>query len=91
MTNPIASRSECSVTSRTSFPSIVTSPSVTSYRRGTSDSSVDLPAPDGPTTASIVPAGTVTLMPSRIVSDASPPWELVTVSSDAIELPSAAG
>ena len=40
---------------RTSQPSIFTTPVVTSYSRGTSEAIVVLPAPDGPTKATICP------------------------------------
>ena len=47
------------------MPSMSTEPSVTSYRRGTSEAMVVLPAPLGPTKAAICPGGTQKLTPSR--------------------------
>src|SRR3712207_8524436 len=41
--------------SRTSIPSSVMRPAVTSQKRGSSDASVVLPAPDGPTRATTWP------------------------------------
>jgi len=55
LTYPIERRRLRSVTSRTSCPSIRTAPSSASYRRGSSFNSVDLPAPVGPTTLTVVP------------------------------------
>ena len=46
------------VTSRRSWPAIETLPSVGSYSRDTSPVIVVLPAPDGPTRATVSPAGT---------------------------------
>ncbi len=54
----MASRSEVSVTSRRSWPSMVMRPSVTSNRRGTRFKTVDLPAPERPTSATVFPPGT---------------------------------
>ena len=52
-------RSEFSVYSRMSTPSIVTVPLVGSKNRGNRPSNVDLPAPVGPTIAIFEPAATV--------------------------------
>ena len=49
VTCAICRRSEASVSSRTSFPSIRMRPEVTSKKRGIRLTSVDLPAPLGPT------------------------------------------
>ena len=58
-TTPIAARSEACVTLRISCPSIVTRPPV-DVVEAEQDARliVDLPAPDGPTIATILPAGT---------------------------------
>ncbi len=63
VTTPIVSRNDCRVASRTSMPPTSTAPAVTSYTRGTSIAVVDLPAPDGPTSATICPGSTVKLTP----------------------------
>ena len=49
---------------RKSIPSIVTDPLDGSRSRETSDASVDFPEPVSPTSAKLVPAGTVTVTPS---------------------------
>ena len=51
--------SEAAVSSRTSTPSSVTRPAPGSTRRTASEAIVDLPAPVGPTRATVFPAGTV--------------------------------
>ncbi len=58
LTTAIAWRRLCSSTERTSAPSISTAPVLTSYRRGSSDTSADLPEPIAPTSATTWPAGT---------------------------------
>src|SRR3974390_52694 len=55
-TRPIWPRRLASVTDRTSVPSIRSTPLPTSHRRGTRATSVVLPDPDGPTSASTSPA-----------------------------------
>ncbi len=61
VTTPTASCRDCWVTSRRSVPAIRTAPSVGSYMRVASWDIVVLPAPDGPTSATVAPAGTVKL------------------------------
>ena len=51
---------------RRSTPSSRTCPSVGSTSRTSSPASVDLPEPVGPTTATVVPAGTSNVTPSRV-------------------------
>src|SRR5208283_2194685 len=63
-TSAIAPRNEASVTERISCPSIAMLPSSTSKNRGIRLSIVDFPAPDGPTSATVRPAGTVSKTPS---------------------------
>jgi hypothetical protein len=64
-TVPTASAMLCRVRSRTSVPSRRTAPSVTSYSRGTSDEIVLLPAPEGPTSATICPGSIRNEIPLR--------------------------
>src|SRR6266446_3429629 len=64
-------RSEWSVNSRMSTPSIVTLPRFGSKKRGNRPSRVDLPAPVGPTTAIFAPAATVKSI-SLSTGDAAP-------------------
>ena len=59
LTTPTTRDSSFSVRSRTSTPSMVTRPELTSLSRLTSEASVDLPEPVSPTSASVLPAGTV--------------------------------
>ena len=66
VTMPICARSEASVTSRTSTPSIRMPPPVTSKNRGTRFIIVVLPAPLRPTSATTWPRETVKLTPLRI-------------------------
>ncbi len=58
ITYPIPRRSSTASRLRTLFPSIVMSPSSKSISRLTSFIAVVLPAPDGPTSTQISPAGT---------------------------------
>ena len=62
-TSPIRSHSSSGSISRTSTPSTRTAPPVTSSRRGTSDSSVDLPAPVLPMIAVVRPGSARKEMP----------------------------
>ena len=66
VTLPICSRRDRVETSRRSCPSIRISPEVTSKNRGIRFTSVDLPAPLGPTSATISPLWIVMSMPSSI-------------------------
>ena len=58
ITYPIRRRSSVSSSERTLRPSIVMSPSSKSIRRLTIFMAVVLPAPDGPTSTQMSPAGT---------------------------------
>ena len=69
----MAARSESWVSWRTSTPSTNTAPPVTSWSRGISDASVVLPAPDGPTTATIRPGGISRSTSVSTLPEASPP------------------
>jgi hypothetical protein len=60
--NAIRLRNESAVISFISFPSTVTLPSLGSINRGTRSIMVDLPPPDGPTSATVLPLGTVKFM-----------------------------
>jgi hypothetical protein len=55
VTTPISERRLASFMSRTSMPSMVRRPSTGSKKRGRRLTSVDLPAPEGPTRATISP------------------------------------
>ena len=55
---------------RTSTPPTKTEPSSASQKRGTSDASVDLPPPDGPTRATVAPAGTEAALAERLTEKA---------------------
>ena len=90
VTTPITSRKERWVTSRTSRPPTSTAPPVTSYIRETSDDSVVLPAPDGPTTATNCPGSTVKLTSLRTSSPVSAD-RVATDSSEASDTSSADG
>ena len=57
-TTPTVARNDANVTSRRSVPAMRTAPDVGSYIRLTSCDTVVLPAPDGPTSATMEPAGT---------------------------------
>lgn len=57
-TSPIAARRLLWLTSRTSVPLTHTAPSVASYMRNKRRDRVLLPEPDGPTSATVCPAGT---------------------------------
>ena len=59
LTMAMASRRLASVTSRTSWPSMAMRPLCTSNRRATRLMTVDLPAPERPTSATVLPPGTV--------------------------------
>ena len=61
-TSPIRAQSWSGSYSRTSTPSTLTCPAVTSNSRGTSPMSVDLPAPVDPMIAVVVPGSTVNVM-----------------------------
>src|SRR5580704_9541685 len=92
LTTPIASLTDCSVADRTSCPSMRTAPDVTSYRRGINDVRVVLPAPDGPTRATVLPGDAVKLTPRRIQSDGTSDRAAATsASSEAIDTSVAAG
>jgi len=69
LTMAIDLRSVSSVTSRTSCPSMRMRPLSTSKSRGTRLMIVDLPAPERPTSAAVLPPGTV----SEKFLTASPP------------------
>src|SRR5882757_7588658 len=69
LTTAITARSEATSTSRTSVPSTSTAPALTSYRRGMSCTSVVLPEPVAPTSATVLPAGT-----SRSTSRSAGRW-----------------
>src|SRR3954453_13901659 len=71
-TSPTWARSDSSRTSLTSAPSIRTLPVLGSYRRGRSETSVDLPEPVPPTIAIVRPAGTSRSTPRRTGSP--PPY-----------------
>ncbi|MNE12877.1 hypothetical protein D3C80_1056970 [compost metagenome] len=76
-TRATAARKEACVTDRASRPSISTRPSCGSSRRRASLTMVDLPAPDGPTRAVVVPAGVTKLTSSSPAARAScrkPTW-----------------
>ena len=66
VTMAICSRSERSVASRTSTPSMRSAPPVTSWKRGSRFTSVVFPAPLDPTMATTSPARAWRLMPRRI-------------------------
>ena len=59
LTTPTVARRDSLVTSRRSAPAMRTAPRVGSYMRVTSWEIVVLPAPEGPTSATMWPAGTV--------------------------------
>ena len=90
MTTPTVSRSDCSVTSRTSRPAMRTAPPRTSYMRVTSWLIVVLPAPEGPTRATSWPGSARNETPCRTVcgSEAS---SVATDSSDASDTSEAEG
>ncbi|GAA1984901.1 hypothetical protein GCM10009718_22790 [Isoptericola halotolerans] len=67
-----------------------TAPEVGSYRRTTSWEMVVFPAPDGPTRATIDPAGTENVTSRRVVDDGSS-RTVATDSSEASETSSARG
>ncbi len=79
-TSAIFDLSEASVTECTSVSSISTRPSVTSYRRGISETRVVFPAPLGPTSAIISPGRASRSIPAS-TSDASSPYRKLTPSS----------
>ena len=86
---------EARVTSRTSWPSIVSDPDATSYSRGTRPDRVVLPAPDGPTRAVMVPGSATKDTPRSThapgsVSSPSPTVSAVA-SSEATDTSAAAG
>ncbi len=60
-TNATRSMRSCGSMSRTSTPPTRTLPASTSQKRGTSAAVVDLPPPEGPTSATVEPAGTAKL------------------------------
>ena len=70
-TIPIEARSDDCVTLRISCPSTRILPLETSYSRNSRREMVDLPAPEGPTIATVLPAGTSKLRPFRIGRSAS--------------------
>ena len=90
MTTPIVARRSSNDMSRTSTPPTRTWPASTSYSRGISEATVDLPLPDEPTSATTWPGSTVSET-SR--STTSPPRvsSVATSSSEASETLSAAG
>ena len=65
-TRPTAACNESCVRSRTSSPSTRTAPSTTSWTRRTSIAIVVLPAPDGPTSATVSPGSMVNDTSRRI-------------------------
>ena len=73
------------------MPSRVTLPPVTSYRRGMSCTSVDLPQPVEPMTPSVWPACTVKLTPLMTSSRASGYWKLTFLKASSPRGASAAG
>ncbi len=73
---PTVSRIDSNDSSRTSTPDSRTEPESVSYKRGSNDAIVDLPAPDAPTSAINEPGAASNDTPPRI---SSPP----RVSSDA--------
>ena len=83
-------RSESSVKSRTSIESTSMLPAVTSYNLGTNALMVVLPAPDGPTIAVKLPAGTLKEIPLRI-SPLSIASSFAVDSRDAREISSGRG
>src|SRR5579859_6826691 len=91
VTTPAASLMLAKVTSRTSWPSIVTEPEVTSYSRDSSVDSVVFPAPDGPTSAVIVPGSTTNEIPCSTSADGSADSLEPSASSDAIDTAEEAG
>jgi len=89
-TTPTTWCSEALLTSRRSAPAMRTAPLVGSYIRVTSWEMVVLPAPDGPTSATIAPAGTVNDTSCRVSATGS--WRSVaTASREAKDTSSAAG
>lgn len=62
LTFPMSERRSWKRTSRMSLPSMRICPSLTSWYRGMRSTSVDLPEPDCPTSATVFPLGTVRLM-----------------------------
>jgi hypothetical protein len=62
-TTPMRRRSSGSDQRRTSMPSTVTVPASASKKRGSIDSAVDLPQPDGPTSATVSPGWTSRVNP----------------------------
>ncbi len=90
VTTPTERRSDSNEASRTSVPPMRTLPPVTSYSRATSAVIVVLPAPEGPTRATLLPAGATKSMPSSTVD---PPWLSTTpsCSSDCTDTCSAVG
>src|SRR5581483_1475357 len=72
VTMPTAAPRLSRVRSRTSWPSMRTDPDVTSYSRGTRCDSVVLPAPDGPTSAVMVPGSAVNDTPRSTGAVGSP-------------------
>jgi hypothetical protein len=68
VTTPICARSEACVSSRTSWPSTVIRPVVTSWKRGTRSMSVDFPAPLMPTNATTSPRRTSRVMSFKVGS-----------------------
>ena len=65
VTRPMLPRSDASVRSRMSVPSIAIRPACTSQNRGSSCATVDFPAPEAPTRASARPAGITRSRPRR--------------------------
>ena len=90
MTMPTVRRSDDEVTPRTSSPDTRTAPESTSYRRGSREAMVDLPAPDDPTRAIICPGSARKEIPCRT---SWPPRvsRTATSSSEARETLSAEG
>ncbi len=66
--SPIRCLSQRTLRFLSSTPSSVTLPSPGSYSRSSRCSSVDLPQPDAPTSATVRPSGTEKLTPSRTCS-----------------------
>ena len=92
VTIPMASVRLSPVSWRTSSPSTRTAPATTSYSRGTRCDMVVLPAPVGPTRATICPGSATKETPLRIIPEGSSLNGVVmAASSEAIETLDAAG
>jgi len=90
VTSAICWRSEAGSTDRTSAPSTSTDPAIGSYSRGISETSVVLPDAVGPTSATVVPAGTSSDT-SRKAGEPAPSYRTVTSRSSTWPAPSGSG